>query len=153
MKKIFIFIAACSLLILSGCQGVTSKKTLETYGLLVDLNEEEISVDIVEYINRENTQRINELNLDSLLDMPDGYYIHNPDTTPTTYSLTENTEYCFFDWKEQFSDKYEGRNINTNNVNDFIKYIESYDNATPGMPFVFEIKDNKVLKITEIIMP
>ncbi len=130
---------------------VSLLNTPKQCGYLVDIDNKKISVDIVEYIDSANTKRIAELGLD-FEDMPDGYYIHNPDTTPTTYSLTDKTEYYFFDWKEQFEERNDRRYVLTNDVETFIKYINSYNNSTPGMPFFFEIKNGEVLRITEELM-
>ncbi len=110
-----------------------------------------IVVDLAEYITTEDTDRIEELGL-SFSDMLNGYYINNPETALTEYTLTDKTIFNFIDWKNDFVEEGASRNVSSTNREDFVKYLSTYQNSQPGMPFFFEISDDKVISITEEIM-
>lgn len=108
-----------------------------------------IIVDVAEYISKEDTERIAELNLTDF-DMPNGYYIHNAEIKSEEKTLTETSTYSFIDWKNDFVEVGEDRRFDTTDKEDFIKYLNSYENSQPKMPFFLDIVDGKVIKITEI---
>ena len=60
-----------------------------------------ISFDPIEWITSEDTDRIEELEIDEL-GMPNGYYIHNAEVEQITYEVDENTEYRFIDYISQY---------------------------------------------------
>ena len=108
-----------------------------------------IIVDIAEYVSKENANRIAELNLTDF-DMPNGYYINNTELKLEEYALTETSTYSFIDWKNNFVEFGEDRRVDTTDKEDFNKYLSSYENSQPRMPFFLDIVDGKVIKITEI---
>ena len=108
-----------------------------------------IIVDAAEYVSKEDTKRIKELNLTDF-DMPNGYYIHNTEVVLEEQTLTETSTYSFIDWKNDFVEFGEDRRFDTTDKEDFIKYLNSYENSQPKMPFFLDIADGKVIKITEI---
>lgn len=110
-----------------------------------------IVVDVAEYITTKDTERIEELGL-SFSDMPNGYYINNPETAFVEYTLTDKTVFNFIDWKNDFVEEGESRNVSSTSKEDFVKYLSTYQNSQPGMPFFFEISDKIVISITEEIM-
>ena len=69
---------------------------------LKDMTDSTITVDIAEFITDDNTERIKELKL-SEEDMPDGYYIYNPDEETVTWKLDGQTIYTFIDWNGNFT--------------------------------------------------
>ncbi len=107
-----------------------------------------ILLDFAEYIDTEDAERIAELKLTEY-DMPSGYYIYNPEVLPETYTLTEDTIYNFIDWGNDFVEKGYNSNVSTTDKEMFIEYLNTYENATPGMPFFFEINGNEIISITE----
>ena len=109
-----------------------------------------IELDRVEYITDEDSDRLKELNLTEH-DLPDGYYIYNPDHETETLSLSPDTMYTFIDWGRDFidSDEFEDLYISTTSKALFVKYISTYKNSQPGMPFFLEIQDGKVKTICE----
>ena len=116
---------------------------------LKELSDSEIKVDVIDYITDDNMEKVNELRL-SQDDMPDGYYFHNPDTETINWKLNAQTVYHFIDWSGDFSDAGNyPREYTTTDVKEFKKYIETYDNATPGMPFFFEVEKGVVSLIVE----
>ena len=151
MKQIGIKVIILSLFCI-GCQNTETgnNKTNELCGFLKRIDETSIVIDEVEYITSENNQRIKELNLTEE-DLLSGYYIYNPEEETKEYRLTSDTVYNFIDWGRNFTDSNEPEevNISTTDSNDFIKYINTYTNSQPGMPFFFEVDGEHVVSITE----
>ena len=139
-----------SLFSITGCAHneavLQEQTTLCAYIKEIDGNT--VTVDIAEYLTLESEARISELKL-SEHDMPSGYYIHNPEVALATYILTEDTIYNFIDWGNNFVEKGADQNISTTNIEMFKQYLETYENAEPGMPFFFEVYEDVVISITE----
>ena len=112
-----------------------------------------ITLDTVEFINCTDYERISELNLSEDSDFPNGFYIYNPDESTAEYELSEDTLYTFIDWNRAFSDEDADMFVSTNSLDIFTKYIESYENAKPGMPFLFELDGDNVMSVTERYIP
>ncbi len=117
--------------------------------MLEEIDGNTVVLDIVEFITDDDTERIRELKLTEE-DMPDGYYIYNPDKKTTSFKLSEHTVYRFIDWNRDFvdSDDFDELNILTTDKAVFEKYIDTYD-PKPGMPFFFEVQEGYVTKIVE----
>jgi hypothetical protein len=129
---------------------VLENKT-EVCAFVKEVKDNVIVVDVAEYITTEDEERMEELEL-TLFDMPDGYFINNPETETAEYNLTEETVYTFIDWHNDFVAEGENLEFTTTNREDFIKYLETYENSEPGMPFFFELNGNDVVSVTEKIM-
>lgn len=114
-----------------------------------DFSDDSITVDIVEYITSDDADKMKEHQLTEE-DLPDGYYIYNPDEKTTTWKLVRNTSYTFIDWGRDFvqSDDPEDLNITTTDREVFKKYLDTYD-PEPGMPFFFEVREGVVQSIVE----
>ena len=115
---------------------------------LKDMTDSTITVDIAEFITDDNTERIKELNLLEE-DMPDGYYIYNPDEETVTWKLDEQTIYTFIDWNGDFTGSDYPKEYTTTDAAEFQKYIGTYEDSQPGMPFFFQIEDGMVKVILE----
>jgi hypothetical protein len=115
---------------------------------LKEMTENNLMVDVIEFITDDNEEKIRELNLTED-DMPDGYYIYNPDTETIVWKLDAQTVYTFIDWNGDFSDSEYPEEYTTTDVQEFKKYIETYENATPGMPFFFQIEDDVIRLVLE----
>lgn len=150
MKKILMCIVAviCMFSVFACNNDTTNVKKTEICALIKDVKDNVIVVDIVEYVTREDTERVKELKL-SELDMPNGYHINNSEIELKEYKLTKDTVYNFIDWKNDFVEKGENREFSTTKKDDFIKYLNTYENSQPQMPFFFDIIDNQVISITE----
>lgn len=61
---------------------------------LKGMTDSSITVDIAEFITDDDTERLKELNLTEE-DMPDGYYIYNPDEETVTWKLDGQTVFTF----------------------------------------------------------
>ena len=82
-------------------------------------------------------------------DMPDGYYLYNEDEKTSEYTLTDQTEYSFLDWGREFGGIDEDIRVVTKDKSIFQKYMQTYTDGKPGMPFFFELDGNKVVRILE----
>ena len=128
-----------------------SESEVKSYcAYVISLGTDTIEVDIAEYITDEETERMRELDLTEG-DMPDGYYIYNPDETTETLHLTKETNYTFIDWGRDFvdADLYEDLLISTTSRELFRSYLKTYRNSRPGMPFFLEVEDGTVKSILE----
>ena len=107
-----------------------------------------IEVDIIEYITDTDTERIKELKLTED-DMPDGYYFFNSDEEVTTWKCNAQTVYTFIDWHGDFTKGEFPVEYTTMDIEEFQKYIETYDNGEPRMPFFFRIENGYIKQIIE----
>ena len=111
-----------------------------------------MSLNIVEFITRDDTERIAELVL-SEMDMISGYYIHDEDASITTLKLPADTEFIFYDWWDAYTDETDERYeilgerwISTRDAELFCEYWLPYKDAgTPGYPFVFTASEESVV--------
>ncbi len=149
MKKILL--AALAILALSGCSGAKQPADGEFEAMVKKIGPETVTLDIVEYITLEDTDRIEELAL-SETDMLPGYCIYNPDSELLECELSEETVYNFIDWRNDFVEKGKDRNVTTTNNITFLKYVNTYHNAEPQMPFIIKVIGGKVVEITEILV-
>ncbi len=148
MKKVlFLVLALICMFSLCACNTVSETET-EICAFIKEIKDDIIIVDVAEYITSDDTERLEELSLTEA-DVINGYYINNPEVMPEEYKLTEETVYNFIDWKNDFVEKGADRSFSTENVEDFIKYLGTYENAQPNMPFFLEISGNEVISITE----
>ncbi len=109
-----------------------------------------MSLNIVEFITRDDTARIAELEL-SEQDLISGYYIYDEDESITTLKLPADTEYIFFDWWDAYTDETDGRYeilgerwVSTKDAELFYEYWLPYADS-PGYPFVFTAGEEKVI--------
>lgn len=144
----------CSILLLCSLAGCARNQTgteprENVCAYLREIKGSTITLDTAEYITTEDSKRMAELGLTED-DMPDGYYIYNPDEQTEDYNLTDDTEYNFIDWNRYFvGQDASDQRYSTKSKEDFTKYIQTYENSRPGMPFFFDLKGNDVISITE----
>ncbi|RGF45057.1 hypothetical protein [Roseburia sp. AF42-8] len=115
---------------------------------LKGMTESTITVDLIEFITDDNEERIRELNIMED-DMPDGYYIYNPDEQTVVWELNMQTVYKFIDWNGDFTGSEYPEEYTTTDVQEFMKYVETYEDAAPGMPFFFQVEDGVVRLVLE----
>ena len=113
-----------------------------------EINGNTLVIDPVEYISSEDSDRLASYkHTDD--DMPDGYYIYNKDEKTEDVTLTDQTESSFLDWTREFG----GTDADIRGVTKvkkiFEKYMETYTDAKPGMPFFLKMKGNTVIQILE----
>lgn len=138
----------------------------DTYSTIVALIKnfatDEVTLDIVEFVTDDDEERkrelIDELNLTEGTDLSDGnfidgYYIHNSNQDTEVLKVTNETVYTFIDWNGKYTNFDYPTEFTTTDGKIFKEYIESYDNAQPGMPFFFEIENGIIKKVWENPMP
>ena len=122
--------------------------TVYVAAFLKDTTENSITVDVIEFVTSDNAERVNELELTEE-DMPDGYYIYNPDQETIIWELNGQTVYTFIDWNGGFTGSDYPEEYTTTDAEEFHRYIETYDDAEPGMPFFFQVEDGVVKMVLE----
>lgn len=113
-----------------------------------NVSTDSIVVDIVEYIDDTDTEGIKALKLTEA-DMPDGYYLFNPDEEVTTWKCNAETVYTFIDWNGDFTGAEFPEEYTTMDIEEFQKYIKTYDNGEPKMPFFFTVENGYIKQIIE----
>ncbi len=113
-----------------------------------NVSTDSIMVDIVEYIDDTDAERIKELKLTEA-DMPDGYYLFNSDEEVTTWKCNAETVYTFIDWNGDFTGEEFPEEYTTTDIEEFEKYIKTYDNGEPKMPFFFTVENGYIKQIIE----
>ena len=81
--------------------------------------------------------------------MPDGYYLYNEDEETEQVTLTAQTEYSFLDWTREFGGTDEDIRVITTDKKIFEKYLDTYTDGKPGMPFFLELDGGEVVRILE----
>ena len=99
------------------------------------------NLDPIEWLTLEDAERLKELNINPDIDMPNGFYIYNPDSHPMFFQVAEDAKYYIINWKN-LSHK-------SVSVEDFKEYIEQYDLR----PFIIVTKDGYVQSIKERYKP
>ena len=122
--------------------------TVYVVAFLKDITENSITVDVIEFVTSENAERVNDLELTER-DMPDGYYIYNPEQETVIWELNKQTVYTFIDWNRDFTGPDDPKEYTTMDAEEFRRYIETYDGAAPGMPFFFQVEDGVVKMVLE----
>ena len=162
MKKQIAAILCISGLILGGCgnaalaeQGTSMEQTESAQAESTNIcayvraiQGDTIVVDPVQYISSEDGDKVlTYKHIDD--DMPDGYYLYNEDEKTSEYTLTDQTEYSFLDWGREFGGIDEDIRVVTKDKRIFHKYMQTYTDGKPGMPFCFGCDGNKVVRILE----
>lgn len=63
--------------------------------------------------------------------------------------LLNQIVYTFIDWNGDFTDSDYPEEYTTTDIEEFHRYIETYDDAAPGMPFFFQVEDGVVKMVLE----
>ena len=105
-------------------------------------------IDPVEYISSEDSDRLASYK-HTEDDMPDGYYLYNEDEETEQVTLTAQTEYSFLDWTREFGGTDEDIRVITTDKKIFEKYLDTYTDGKPGMPFFLELDGRNVVRILE----
>lgn len=140
-------------LVLPACSDEPETEEVAGY---VNMEDSKLHLDEVEVIMAEDEDRVAELDLEDR-DMPNGYYIHNPDTEITSYELTNETEFTFTDYHLLFvQDPDSDRLYTTHNKEEYFAHLqESIDSPFTGevpYPLFIEVKDDRVISVTEKLL-
>lgn len=101
-------------------------------------------LDQIEWLTSDDTERLEELNIDPDRDMPNGFYIHNPHNYPMFHQVTEDTEYSIIDLEREVTHK-------SVTIEEFVNHLEQFSDFAP--PFWVVTKDGYVQSITEQYVP
>ena len=137
--------------VLSSCTAAQETK-ISGYGYMV-LKDNILHFDEVEIIRPEDTDRMAELELVEQHDMPSGFCIYNENADDVTYELTDDTTYTFTDMELYFVNNEDGtRKYTTNSREEFLRHLghlNDYPLDEQTIPYFIEVKDGKVISITE----
>ena len=163
MKKRWILFMVCAFVLgLGGCKkqtvtenveetetvGSMQEDTTELCAYIKEINGNILLIDPVEYIRSEDSDRLASYkHTDD--DLPDGYYLYNKDEETKKVILTDQTEYSFLDWTREFGGTDADIRVITKDQKIFEKYMETYTDAKPGMPFFLKMEGNTVIQILE----
>ncbi len=159
MKKAFcLLFGIFSVIGLAGCS--ESKQEQPTSGLYnmydgyLRIEDNKLLVNDFKFIDRSDQYWIDNLELTEA-DMPDGYYIYDTSDKETTFYLSDETRYNFYDTRRQFVSE-TGKNIlyTTTDVNEFLKEFDSDGDGNLGKtPFKIQaFEDGRVISVSEIFV-
>lgn len=100
-------------------------------------------LDQIEWLTYDDDKRLKELNIKPD-DMPNGYYIYNPQSYPMYCGVTEKTQYIIINLGEDIT-------LKAVTMEEFIEYIEQYSEFAPLFRIVK--KDGYVQSVTEQYVP
>lgn len=100
-------------------------------------------LDRVEWLTVEDTKRLKELNIKPE-DLPNGFYIYNPNSYPMFCQVTEKTQYNIVNLGKEAAHK-------SITMEEFIKYLEQFSDFAPLFRII--TKDGYVQSITEQYVP
>jgi hypothetical protein len=100
-------------------------------------------LDQIEWLTLDDTKRLKELNVDPN-DLPNGFYIHNPNSYPMYCQVTDETQYSIIALEVEVTQK-------SVTIDEFIEYLEQFEEYSP--PFRIISKDGYVQSITEQYVP
>jgi beta-lactamase regulating signal transducer with metallopeptidase domain len=100
-------------------------------------------LDQIEWLTLEDADRLKALDIDPN-DLPNGYYIHNPNDYPMFHQVKDETTYSIIDWKGNAKQK----NVT---LDQFVESLEVY--SEQGPPYWVFTKDGYVKSITEQYIP
>lgn len=115
-------------------------------GIVKGVTENSITVDIVEYVDETDTERLKELGV-SEEDMWDGFYIHNPNEELMTWTYSDEVTFTFVDWAGEFTGYPYPAYYTTSGPEEFRRYAEPY---TEGwLLLFFKVEDGVVQYVLE----
>ena len=99
--------------------------------------------DQIEWVTVDDTGRLAELNINPD-DLPNGYYIYNPESYPMFHQVSEHAVYNIIDPEG-------GSAYKAVSLEEFTEYLEGFEDYTP--PFRIVTKDGYVQSISEQYVP
>lgn len=126
--------------------GIEDKFEGTIAGIVKNVTEDSITVDIVEYIDEDDKRRLKELRVTER-DMPDGYYIHNPDGELTTWKYSEDAVFTFIDWAGEFTGHPYPSYYTTESPAEFCQYVEPYTDG--WILLFFKVEDGIIQYVLE----
>lgn len=108
-----------------------------------DTDSSSFHLDEIEWLTLDDAERLKELNIKPD-DMPNGFYIHNPDSHPMHFQVTDQTQYIIINWEGDATHK-------SVTKKEFIEHLEQYSDFVP--PFRVISEGGYVQIITEQYVP
>ena len=100
-------------------------------------------LDQIEWLTLEDADRLRELDIKPN-DLPNGYYIYNPNNYPMFHQVRDETTYSIIDWKGNAKQKKVSLDM-------FLESLRGYSEQSP--PYWVVTKDGYVKSITEQYIP
>ncbi|MDE6517039.1 MAG: hypothetical protein K2L18_04215 [Acetatifactor sp.] len=94
-------------------------------GIVKGISIDSITVDLVEYVEEDDTERLRELGVTEE-DMWDGFYIYNPGEEQTTYTYSDGAVFTFIDWNGDFTGLPYPSYYTTESLEEFHEYVKAY---------------------------
>ena len=116
----------------------------EMLAYITDFDTDKISIDVVEWVTVPSS-RANELGIKEE-DGPSGFYIYNPDTLTEQFTLSADCTITVLDWQNSF----EREIISADN---FITVLQERGEQNAFIPYILEIANGKITKISEHYVP
>lgn len=121
----------------------------------IRLNEGSLELDEFEFISQEDEQRISELKL-TQEEMPNGYYINNPEEKYESFVIDDSAEFIFYDAGNLFvEENANDKKYVTSDINEFHQFLyggSEGSEAVARIPFEVVIQDGKIVKTEEIFI-
>ena len=126
----------------------TDNTEVQELGYIYNFNTTDMNFDfdVIEWITSEDTDRMNELNLNPDDDMPGGFYIYNPDLDKQSYDISDNVEYKIIDWEKNGHGEHTAANMD-----EFANHINRFD--VKNLLCWITINNGSVIRITEQYVP
>lgn len=127
--------------------GIEDKFEGTVAGIVKGVSEDGITVDIAEYIDEADKERLKELGVTED-DMWDGFYIHNPEEELVTWKYSEDAVFTFIDWAGEFTGSLYPIYYTTADLTEFCRYVEPYTDDGWLLLF-FKVEDGTVQYVLE----
>lgn len=127
-------------------KGLEEKFEGTVAGIVKGFSEDSITIDVAEYIEEGDTERLKELGVTEE-DMWDGFYLYNPSEEQTTYTYSEETVFTFIDWNGDFSGLPYPSIYTTKSPAQFHEYVETY--AGGWLLLFFKVEDGSIQYVLE----
>lgn len=127
--------------------GIEDKFEGTIAGIVKGVTVDSITVDIVEYVDGDDTKRLKELGVTED-DMWDGFYIHNPDGELTAWKYSEDAVFTFIDWAGEFTGYPYPLYYTTTSLEEFCQYVEPYADSGWILLF-FKVEDGVIQYVLE----
>ncbi len=129
--------------------------------LILDISEEGITVDPLEYLTDADEERKQELIAQGVIvperDLQDGlffdgYFIYNPDQERVVLPLGDSVAFDFVDWYSQFFGSNVVERYHTENQEEFQEYLKQYEGMDPQYrpPYLLTYENGRITGLTEI---
>lgn len=116
-------------------------------GIIRGIADDTMTVEIIEFIAPDNTERIEELGLTED-DMISGYYLNTEQARRVTWQLNDQTSYTFIDWGGEFNPDQTPGYCVTMDRTVFETYLSGYPSFEEmKMPFFFRVEDGAITGI------